>query len=390
MTCIPTNHLPSLPLLFHDQQDQIRQEETRGRGTAMELPTQNTLVLATQAGDKTAFDTLVGPYQRELLVHCYRMLGSVHDAEDLVQETLLRAWEKRATFTSPGSYRAWLYRIATNLCLNQLRRVPRRSLPRETHPETDLSLPLPPRVREPIWLEPFPDELLADPGSDPEARAESREQTTLAFLVALQHLTPAQRAILLLREVLEWPASDVAEWLHLSVPAVKSALQRARRTLQKQNVGSEARVALPSQELQTLLDRYVALWEQADIPGLVALLREDAWFTMPPIPAWVQGRTAIAALLSKSIFTPGRHWRLQPTRANGSPAFGLYVWEAETCMYQLAGLLVLDVVGEQVASTVAFLDLSCLSSFALPSRLARLFALQQHRRRYAGITLARG
>jgi RNA polymerase sigma-70 factor (ECF subfamily) len=176
--------------------------------------------------------------------------------------------------------------------------------------------------------------------------------------------------VLLLREVLEWPASEVAEWLHLSVPAVKSALQRARRTLHQRNVGSEARVALPSQELQTLLDRYVALWEQADIPGLVALLREDAWFTMPPIPAWVQGRAAIAALFSKSIFTPGRHWRLQPTRANGSPAFGLYHWEAETRVYQLAGLLVLDVVGEQIGSLVAFLELSSLSSFALPSRLA--------------------
>jgi RNA polymerase sigma-70 factor (ECF subfamily) len=216
-------------------------------------------------------------------------------------------------------------------------------------------------VREPIWLEPFPDDLLADPGSDPEDRAERSERTTLAFLVALQHLTPAQRAILLLREVLEWPASEVAEWLHLSVPAVKSALQRARRTLHQPNVGSEARVALPSQELQTLLDRYVALWEQADIPGLVALLREDTWFTMPPIPAWVQGRAAIAALLSKSIFTPGRNWRLQPTRANGSPAFGLYLWEAETRVYQLAGLLVLDVVGEQIANTVAFLDLSRLA-----------------------------
>jgi RNA polymerase sigma-70 factor (ECF subfamily) len=336
----------------------------------METPTQTALVFAAQAGDRNAFDTLVGPYRRELLVHCYRMLGSLQDAEDLVQETLLRAWEKRATFTSPGSYRAWLYRIATNLCLNTLTRIPRRSLPLETHPETDLSLPLPPRVREPIWLEPFPDELLSDPGSDPQDRAERSERTTLAFLVALQHLTPAQRAILLLREVLEWPASEVAEWLHLSVPAVKSALQRARRTLHQPNVGSEARVALPSQEVQALLDRYVALWEQADIPGLVALLREDAWFTMPPIPAWVQGRAAIATLLATSIFTPGRYWRLQPTRANSSPAFGLYHWEAETRVHQLAGLLVLDVVGEQIGSTVAFLDLSCLSSFALPSRLA--------------------
>jgi RNA polymerase sigma-70 factor, ECF subfamily len=335
----------------------------------METPTQTALVLAAQAGDRSAFETLVGPYRRELLVHCYRMLGSLHDAEDLVQETLLRAWEKRATFASPGSYRAWLYRIATNLCLNQLRSVPRRSLPPETHLETDPSSPLPKRTREPIWLEPFPDELLADPHCDPEERAERSERITLAFLVALQHLTPAQRAILLLREVLEWPTVEVAEWLHLSVPAVKSALQRARRTLHQRNIGSEASVALSSQELQTLLDRYVALWEQADIPGLVALLREDAWFTMPPLPAWVQGRAAITTLFRTSIFTPPRQWRLLPTHANGSPAFGLYRREAGADSYQLFGLVVLGLVDEQIASLVAFLELSSLSFFALPPLL---------------------
>jgi RNA polymerase sigma-70 factor (ECF subfamily) len=229
---------------------------------------------------------------------------------------------------------------------------------------------LPPRLREPIWLEPFPDELLADQQLEPESRSLQRERITLAFMVALHHLPPSQRAILLLREVLEWPASEVAEWLNLSVPAVNSALQRARRVLHQFHEGNEAPITLPSHQLQTLLDRYLTLWEQADIPGLVALLREDAWFTMPPIPAWFQGRAAIATLFRTSIFTPGRQWRLQPTHANGSSAFGLYVWEAETRVYQLAGLLVLDVVGEQIASTVAFLDLSCLSPFALPSRLA--------------------
>lgn len=339
----------------------------------METPTQTTLVLAAQAGDQVAFEALVGPYRRELLVHCYRMLGSLHDAEDLVQETLLRAWENRATLTSPGSYRAWLYRIATNLCLNALTRVPRRSLPPGTHPQGDPTRPAPPRPREPIWLEPFPDELLADPHSDPQARALQRERITLAFLVALQRLTPAQRAILLLREVLEWPAVEVAEWLNLSVPAVNSALQRARRALHQLHEGSEAPLAGPRPHEHTLLDRYVALWEQADIPGLVALLREDAWFTMPPIPAWFQGRAAIATLLSTRVFTPGRHWRLLPTRANGSPACGLYRREAEAGIYQLFGLLVLVVVGEQIGSLVAFLDLSSLSSFALPLTLPASF-----------------
>jgi RNA polymerase sigma-70 factor (ECF subfamily) len=338
----------------------------------METPTQTALVLAAQAGDQMAFEALVGAYRRELLVHCYRMLGSFLDAEDLVQETLLRAWEKRATLTSPGSYRAWLYRIATNVCLNQLRRAPRRSLPPDIYPRSDPSSPAPPRLREPIWLEPFPDDLLADEHSDPQERAERREQTTLAFLVVLQRLTPAQRAILLLREVLEWPASEVAEWLNLSVLAVNSGLQRARRALQERNVLQDAPTALPTQEFQALLDRYVTCWEQADIPGLVALLREDAWFTMPSFPIWFQGHTDIAAAFATYIFLPGRHWRLLPTRANGSPAFGLYRREAGADVYQLFGMVVLGMEGEQIASLVAFLELSSLSSFALPPTFPHL------------------
>jgi RNA polymerase sigma-70 factor (ECF subfamily) len=316
-----------------------------------------------------AFDTLVGLYQRELLVHCYRMLGSFHDAEDLVQDTLLRAWEKRTTLTSPAAYRAWLYRIATNLCLNALVRVPRRFLPPETHPQGDPSGPLPPRLREPIWLEPFPDDLLADQHSDPEDRALDREHLSLAFLVALQHLTPAQRAILLLREVLEWPASEVAEWLNLSVPAVNSGLQRDRRALREQNVLPESTIVLPLPQLQSLLDRYVMFWEQADIPSFVALLREDAWFTMPPNPAWFQGREAIATLLRTRFFALGRQWRLLPTHANGSPAFGFYRREAEADTFQLFGLIVLGVMGEHISSLVAFLEVSRLSPFALPLTL---------------------
>jgi RNA polymerase sigma-70 factor (ECF subfamily) len=262
-----------------------------------------------------------------------------------------------------------LYRIATNLCLNTLNRVPRRSLPPDTHPVSDPSSPLPKLAREPIWLEPFPDELLADQHSDPENRALSCERITLAFLVALQHLTPAQRAILLLREVLEWPAVEVAEWLNLSVPAVNSALQRARRALQERKGLPETPTALPTLQLQSLLDRYVTLWEQADIPGFVALLREDAWLTMPPTPAWFQGRAAIATLLSTSVFTPGRQQRLLPTRANGSPAFGLYRREAGADVYQLFGLVVLGVVGEQIGSLIGFLEMTSLSSFALPTTL---------------------
>jgi RNA polymerase sigma-70 factor (ECF subfamily) len=336
----------------------------------METPTQTALVLAAQAGDQMAFETLVGAYRRELLVHCYRMLGSLQDAEDLVQDTLLRAWEKRATLNSPDAYRAWLYRIATNLCLNTLSRAPRRSLPPETHPVSDPSSPPPPRLREPIWLEPCPDELLAEPGADPQDLALQHERTSLAFLVALQRLTSAQRAILLLREVLEWPASEVAEWLNLSVPAVNSGLQRARRTLQLRKVLPGITAAPPNPQLQSLLDRYVALWEQADIPGLVGLLREDASISMPPFPIWFQGQAAITTVLATSIFTPGRNFRLLPTRANGSPALGLYRREAGADVYQLFGLMVLGVVDEQIGSLVAFLEPSSLSPFALPLTLA--------------------
>jgi RNA polymerase sigma-70 factor (ECF subfamily) len=317
----------------------------------METANQTELVFAAQAGDQMAFESLV---------------GSLHDAEDLVQETLLRAWEKRATFTRPGSYRAWLYRISTNLCLNVLSRSPKRSLPPSMYPAADPKRPLPQGLREPIWLEPFPDDLLADQHSDPEDRTLKGERTTLAFLVALQCLTPKQRAILLLREVLEWPAVEVAEWLNLSVPAINSAFQRARRALRARNVLLETPTALPTHQLQSLLDRYVTLWEQADIPGLVALLREDAWFTMPPIPAWFQGRAAIAMFFQTITFTfPGK-WRLLPTRANASPAFALYRWHAEKGVYRLFGLLVLGLMGEQIVNMVTFLELSSLAPFALP------------------------
>lgn len=335
----------------------------------METLPQTALVLAAQAGDEAAFETLVGAYRRELLVHCYRMLGSFHDAEDLVQETLVRAWEKRATLTSPGAYRAWLYRIATNLCLDRLRSAPRRSLPPASQPASDPSGPLPPQRREPIWLEPFPDDLPADQESDPEEYALSRERISLAFLVALQHLTPAQRAVLLLREVLEWSAVEVAEWLNLSVPAVNSALQRARRALHEHNVAHQAPMAPPRSRIQELLDRYVVLWEQNDIPAFVALLREDAWFTMPPFPVWFQGRAALATLFQTPLFAAALPRRLFPTRANGSPAFAFYLREAETGVYHLAGLMVLEVEGEQIGSIVVFLDPASFSSFALPPTL---------------------
>jgi RNA polymerase sigma-70 factor (ECF subfamily) len=324
------------------------------------------LVLAVQAGDQTAFDTLANTYRPELLVHCYRMSGSRDDAEDLVQETLLRAWEKRATLTTPEAYRAWLYRIATNLCLNLLSRIPRRSLPSETHPQSEISAPLSPPIREPIWLEPFPDDFLSEHDLSPEDRTLQHEHLSLAFLVALQQLTPVQRSILLLREVLEWSAAEVADWINLSIPAVNSALQRARRTLRQHY---DRQPGMPLAEVQTLHEHYMALWEQADIPGLVALMREDAWFTMPPIPTWFYGRDVIAAVFASRIFIPGRQMRVLATHANGSPAFAAYQRGPTTDDYRFAGLFVLDIVGQQIGRLDAFMEPSNLAAFALPISL---------------------
>jgi RNA polymerase sigma-70 factor, ECF subfamily len=187
--------------------------------------------------------------------------------------------------------------------------------------------------------------------------------------MALQYLTPAQRAILLLRDVLEWEARDVASWLNLSVAAVNSGLQRARHALQQCHLHSEKETPPLTPHLQSLLDRYVTCWEQADIPGLVGLLREDAWFTMPPLPLWFQGQATIATWLATTIFLPGRSFRLLPTHANGSPAFGLYRRQDEEEVHQLLGIMVLGAEGEQIGCVVGFMDVSSLSCFALPFTL---------------------
>jgi RNA polymerase sigma-70 factor (ECF subfamily) len=338
----------------------------------METSTETALIAAAQAGDNTAFDALVAPYRHELLVYCYRLLGSVHDAEDLVQETLLRSWVKRATFVRQGSFRAWLYRIATNLCLNAITRGPRRSLPTLTQPPADPTQPLPEASSEPIWLEPLPDALLAGVPDTPEARYTQRESITLAFIVALQVLPPRQRAVLVLRDVLDWPASEVADWLEMSVPAVNSALQRARWSLARHAPSEETPPAQLEARLRPLLDHYLRAWEQADVPALVALLKEDAWFTMPPVPAWFQGRDAIEAFFRAAIFhppTPGE-WRLRQVWTNASPAFALYRLNGTTGRHHFFGLLVLTWEGERIASSVGFMDATSLAPFALPDALA--------------------
>ena len=322
------------------------------------------------------FGTITEPHRHELHVHCYRMLGAMQDAEDMVQETFLRAWQHRATYAGRASVRAWLYKIATNLCLDALAQRQRRTLPSRRQPAADLNDPIPSDVNEPIWLEPFPDDRLAPVETMPENRFLAREQISLAFLTLLQGLPPRQRAVLLLRDVLEWQASEVAELLDLTVPAVKSLLFRARRTLAEQDDNTVVdKISTPETDtaMPLLYQRYITAWETADIEGLVVLLKEDATFSMPPIPAWYRGRATIGGLVAKTIFrgdAQGR-WRLWPTRANGQPAFGLYrVGEQDGVrVYQAYGIQVVTLAGLLIADIITFRVPALFPKFGLPMHI---------------------
>ena len=341
----------------------------------MSLPIGSQLAVAqphSLAGiDQSEFGALAEPYRRELNTHCYRMLGSVTEAEELVQETFLRAWRRRETYQGRAPLRAWLYKIATNACLDSLERQPRRSLPAARQAAASLNEPVPADVTEPIWLEPFPDELIAPEEMNPEARFSMRESVTLAFMTSLHLLPPRQRAVLILRDVLDWPASEVASLLGLSVPAVKSALHRARSTL-----GSHYRAGpaddFSEQSLDPtrrgLLDRYVRAWEAADVDQLTALLKAEATFSMPPIPAWYRGRDTIGALVSKTVFggPAGGRWRLRPTRASGHTGFGLYIRD-EAGGHRAYGIQVVTLEGEEVADIITFRSPELFRFFGLPA-----------------------
>lgn len=320
--------------------------------------------------DQQAFGALTEPHRRELQAHCYRMVGSVEESEDLVQETFLRAWRRRETYAGRAPLRAWLYRIATNLCLDRLDQQPRRSLPQERQGPAAASEPLPPAVMEPVWLEPFPDELLAPEDVSPEARYSARESVTLAFMVSLHLLPPRQRAVLILRDVLDWRASEVADLLDLSVAAVKSALHRARSTLgshyQARPIES---LGLPEldETRQRQLDRYARAWEMADVDELAALLKAEATFSMPPNPAWVQGRADIRSLVGRAIFggQAGR-WRLWPTRANGEAGFGLYRIDEQDGRHHAYGVQVVSFDGDEIAAITTFRVPKLVRYFNLP------------------------
>jgi RNA polymerase sigma-70 factor (ECF subfamily) len=318
-------------------------------------PAEAGLLAAARAGDERAFAQLTSPYRRELQVHCYRMLGSLHDAEDLVQETMLRAWRRLRAFEGRTSLRRWLYAIATNACLNKLEREPRVLL-FPTGGETD-----PPPLARVGWLEPYPDSLLPDAvAGDPQARLDLRESVALAFLAAIQHLPPRQRAKLVLFDVLGWSAAEIAELLETSVAAVNSGLQRARATLDRR---PEPRAT--EEEERVLVERFVEAWERVDIDGLVELLREDAVLAMPPQPVWFAGPKAVGEFFA-TVPAEGDLTRIKlvPTRANLRPALAAYQDG------QAYGIMVFELARGRIAEIVGFADAArSFDRFGLPDRL---------------------
>lgn len=324
--------------------------------------------------DQQAFGTLAESHRRELRAHCYRMLGSVQEAEEMVQEILLRAWNRRETYEGRSTFRAWLYKIATNLCIDTLRQRPRRGLPVTREDASTLEQPIPASINEPIWLEPYPDDLSAPEESNPEAKYSKIESIRLAFLATLHLLPPRQRAVLILRDVLDWQANEVAEALEQTVPSVKSALHRARATLAKHHPTLHSgSIFTPATDeaFRKQLDRYVQAWEAADVDALVSLLRDDSTFSMPPIPSWYRGRENIGGLVRKTIFSgqaSGR-WRLLPTRANAQPGFGLYKLNEGTGNYDGYGIQVVTFDGDQIIDITTFRNPALLAFFKLPSTL---------------------
>jgi RNA polymerase sigma-70 factor (TIGR02960 family) len=330
--------------------------------------TEQTLARA-RAGNEDAFRELTDPYQRELQLHIYRIVGSTQDAEDLLQETLLAAWRGLEQFEGRASVRAWLYRIATNRSLDALRASRRRPEDKRM-----TRMPEPTRWNEPLWLQPYPDVLLEgipDEAPGPEARYETKEAIALAYIAGLQHLAPQQRAVLVLRDVLGYRAAEVAEMLETSEASINSLLRRARAAFDSRLPATgRARAPLPnSQHERDIIGRFAETVETGDVDGMVALLTDDAWLTMPPLPHAYQGHNAIRAFLRGAEERRGAPLRLVPTRANTQPAFGCYLPVPETDVARAYSLLVLTLDGDQVSAITWFADSSAFPQFGLPRML---------------------
>ena len=349
------------------------------------------LLARAQAGDGEAFGQLTEPFRRELHVHCYRMLGSAHDAEDVLQETLVAAWRGIGQFEGRSSLRAWLYRIATNQCLNALRGSKGRALaarrdaaaqgsgmPAAGAPGQAMALPEPATSDELVWLEPYPDALLAElpdamPG--PEARYEARESISLAFIVALERLPPRQRAALVLRDALGYRAAEAAEILQCSLDTVNGSLKRARAALAGLlPADAIAQAPLPGSAAERdAIGRFTDAFERGDIAALVSMLTDDARLTMPPWPLGFRGAAAAAGLLSTVVFRGGtRRFLLVPTRANGQPAFACYFTDSEAPAASGNGMIVLSLAGSRIGGVTWFLDNALLPRFGVPAALEAL------------------
>jgi RNA polymerase sigma-70 factor (ECF subfamily) len=343
------------------------------------------LLEAARGGDEDAFRRLVESYRNELHAHCYRMLGSVHDADDALQDTLLRAWRGLAGFERRSSLRSWLYRIATNVCLDLISRRPKRMLPIDRGPAADRGDDLADPVTESVWIEPYADVQLAleDAYAAPETRYERRESVELAFIAALQHLRATQRAALILRDVLGFSAREAADILETTVPSVNGALRRARKAVEERLPDQTQQATLRGigdERIRTLVERYIDAWERGDVDAILAMLADDATFTMPPLPTWYRGRDAIAAFLERYALQD--RWRLLPTRANGQLAFGCYAWNPDRRTYAALSLDVLTLGGaERVSEVTSFVTpytrgpardrfgTDILGRFGLPARL---------------------
>jgi RNA polymerase sigma-70 factor (ECF subfamily) len=319
------------------------------------------LLAAARGGDEDAYGRLVEPHRSELHAHCYRMLGSLHDAEDAVQEALLRAWRGLPRFEGRSSLRSWLYTIATNTCLNLIAKRPKRVLPVDFGPAADPHHEVPgmPLV-ESVWVDPYPDQPMGLPDGliGPEARYEQRESVELAFVAALQHLPPNQRAVLILREVLGFSAQETADSLETSVASVNSALQRARKTVDEKLPDAsqqETLRALGDEKLAAVVQRYMDLMSGGDVAGMVAMLADDAAWSMPPAAAWYGGYDGIEGFLRAGPLSGAWRWRHLPAHASGQAAIGSYAWYEPTGDYRPFALDVLTLEGERIRAVTSFI-----------------------------------